>query len=67
MDNNEKKENDWKKREVGALWRKSNASQDFYSGKIKVNGEEVEIVCFTNKFKSEEKQPDLRIYLSEAK
>lgn len=64
---NDKKENDWAKREVGALWKKTNSNQSFYSGKVKVGDKEVEIVCFTNKHKSEDKHPDLRIYLSESK
>jgi len=62
-DNKEKK--DWSKLEIGALWKKSGQNQNYYSGKVNVNGKECEIVCFSNKHKTEDKHPDIRIYLSE--
>ena len=59
---------DWKKREMGALWRKESQEGGFYSGEVSVNGESVKIVVFKNKFKTEDsKEPDLRIYLSQEK
>lgn len=67
MNDNNKKENDWAKREIGALWKKENASQSFYTGKVTVKGQELEIICFANKHKTESKHPDIRIYISEPK
>lgn len=59
----EEKKADWKDRELGALWKKtSNGGLSFYSGKIKINGEEIELVCYANKDKKSDNQPDVRIY-----
>ena len=55
---------DWNKREIGALWKKTKGMQPFYSGKITVDGRDFEIVCFTNKHKTADNHPDVRIYLS---
>ena len=60
-------ESDWGKREIGALWKKEGNGNPFYSGKVKVGDKEVEIVCFSNKHKTEDKHPDIRIYISEPK
>jgi uncharacterized protein (DUF736 family) len=58
--------NKWSERELGALWRVDGKNQSFYSGNIKVNGQEVKIVCFPNKNKEpSSNQPDIRIYQSE--
>jgi hypothetical protein len=65
MNPSNEKQNDWSKRELGALWRVDGKNQSFYSGEIKVDGKPVKIVCFTNKNKqSNSNQPDLRIYAS---
>lgn len=61
----EKQKRDWSKLEMGALWKKTNATQSFYSGKIKIEGKEFEIICFTNKHKTADNHPDIRIYLSQ--
>jgi uncharacterized protein (DUF736 family) len=53
---------DWNKLEIGALWKKTGKTESFYSGKIKINGKDQEIVCFVNKHKSAENHPDIRIY-----
>jgi hypothetical protein len=64
METNEQ-QNDWSKRELGALWRVDGKNQSFYSGEIKIEGKSFKIVCFTNKNKqSNSNQPDLRIYES---
>ena len=64
--------NEWKNREMGALWMKDGKSQKFYSGFIKLNKgtdqeQEVHLVIFKNKFKQESAKnaPDLIIYQSE--
>jgi ribosomal protein L31 len=54
---------DWSDRELGALWRKG-GDKPFYSGSLTVSGSKTEIVIFKNKFKENDSQPDLRIYLS---
>jgi uncharacterized protein (DUF736 family) len=63
--------NDWDKREVGALWTKTSQSsgKKYFSGHFKIEnefGEEkrVSVVAFYNKDKKSENQPDFRIYLS---
>lgn len=59
---------DWKNRELGALWKKrSGSGLEFYSGKIKINGEEIELVCYANKDKKSDNQPDVRIYKATAR
>jgi hypothetical protein len=74
MDNSHSNQNnsnsEWKKRELGALWKKEGKSQRFYSGYVKINkGEDNEqdipIVVFLNKLKTNERAPDLLIYKSE--
>tara|TARA_Y100001937_G_C7001464_1_gene276677 strand:- start:272 stop:484 length:213 start_codon:yes stop_codon:yes gene_type:complete len=66
MSDNTKLNDEWKKRELGALWRVDGKKQSFYSGSIKdSNGEEIRIVCFPNSFKEKgSNQPDIRIYTS---
>ena len=55
---------DWKKLEMGALWKKASKGGDnFYTGLIKVEGKEIRLICFANKDKSNERAPDVRIYL----
>lgn len=61
------KNNDWKEREVGALWRVDGSKQSFYSGEIldKDSGKKKKIVIFINDKKDKSSnQPDLRIYES---
>jgi len=59
-------QSDWKKREIGALWRRDGKNQKFLSGKITIGefGEDktYSIVVFSNKFKEKENQPDFRVY-----
>ena len=64
-----KSQSDWRKREMGALWKKDGKTQQFYSGFIKLNKgtpeeKEHNIVVFLNKMKSSEKAPDLIVYES---
>ena len=46
------KKNEWREREVGALWMKQGTTQDFMSGHCSVNDEKVELVVFKNKNKT---------------
>lgn len=71
MDNTHSNENEnaseWRKRELGALWKKEGKSQQFYSGMVKLNKgtdqeKEMRLVIFVNKHKSSDRAPDLIIY-----
>ena len=64
-ENNEN--NEWKKRELGALWRREGKNQNYLSGHVKIGEfgveKEVKLVVFTNKYKSENsKAPDFILY-----
>jgi hypothetical protein len=60
--------NDWAKRDIGALWKREGKNQKYLSGYFKDElGEQVEIVIFANKFKKDNpKAPDYRVYLSKS-
>lgn len=66
MNEKQQQNNDWSKREIGALWKKEGKNQKYLSGYFKDElGERVEIVVFANKFKDQnEKAPDYRVYIS---
>ncbi len=66
-DNKNNSSNDWKKRDIGAFWRRQGKNgKSFLSGKITIGefGEEktISIVVFPNNFKEKDNQPDFRIY-----
>tara|TARA_R100000008_G_scaffold41376_1_gene23838 strand:- start:2075 stop:2365 length:291 start_codon:yes stop_codon:yes gene_type:complete len=56
------KKNEWREREVGALWMKQGTTQDFMSGHCSVNDEKVELVVFKNKNKTSDRAPDYILY-----
>ena len=63
----EDNQSDWKKRELGALWKREGKQQNFLSGKLKLGdsgeGKELKVVIFTNKGKAKnERAPDFIIY-----
>ena len=65
----ETKNNDWSKRDIGALWKREGQNQKYLSGYVKVDElgleRELKIVVFSNKNKNNnEKAPDYRIYVS---
>jgi|TARA_R110000823_G_scaffold23696_9_gene70469 hypothetical protein len=65
-----KSDNDWSKREMGALWRREGKSQNYLSGYVKFGEfgteKEVRVIVFTNKGKSKNpKAPDFVIYESQ--
>jgi uncharacterized protein (DUF736 family) len=67
--NNNNTNNDWSKRDVGALWKREGSNQKYLSGYVKVDElgieREMKVVVFSNKSKkNNEKAPDYRIYLS---
>ena len=70
--NTKKEPSEWTKREMGALWMKDGKTQKFYSGFLKLKGEndndpeeEVSIIIFANRHKNSDKAPDLIVYRSE--
>jgi hypothetical protein len=68
MSDNNQKQNDWKQREVGALWKKSGPKGSYCTGYMVTDelGTKVKhrVIMFSNKEKSNEKSPDFVIYLS---
>jgi hypothetical protein len=56
------KKNEWREREVGALWMKQGTTQDFMSGHCSVNDEKIELVVFKNKNKTSDRAPDYILY-----
>jgi len=70
--------NAWEEKELGCLWRREKAStkEKYLTGVLSADklrkllagsGEDIQLVCFTNKHKNKDTHPDLRIYLSEKK
>jgi hypothetical protein len=50
---------------VGALWSKSTPTVgEYLTGNVMIDGKKVEIVCFLNKYKTEDKHPKYRVFLS---
>ena len=75
---NEQKTNDWKERELGALWvKKSDKGSQYMTGHIELKGAsgKVQLVVFKNQGKrnedgtytKSEKAPAFRIFLSESR
>ena len=67
MSEESKSNSDWKKRELGALWKREGKQQNFLSGLIKFGEfgleKELKVVVFTNKGKAKnERAPDFIIY-----
>lgn len=65
--NNSASQSDWKKRELGALWRRDGKVQKYLSGVLKFGEfgteQEIRVVVFTNKGKAKnEKAPDFIVY-----
>lgn len=63
--------NEWEKREIGALWTKTSQSsgKKYFSGHFKIQTEfgedkKIPVVAFFNKDKKSENAPDFRIYVS---
>ena len=64
------KENEWQKRECGALWLRQSTSQKYFSGHVTLQDEmgvetKQNLVIFSNKHKKKDNHPDFRIYKSE--
>tara|TARA_R100000808_G_scaffold24269_1_gene55485 strand:+ start:17577 stop:17870 length:294 start_codon:yes stop_codon:yes gene_type:complete len=69
-ENTKESNNDWSKREMGALWRREGKSQNYLSGYVKIGEfgteKEVRVIVFTNKGKAKNpKAPDFVVYESQ--
>jgi uncharacterized protein (DUF736 family) len=53
-----------KRKEYGALWAKTGAKGDYFSGTLEINGEKVPVVAFYNANKKNPNEPDYRIVQS---
>lgn len=52
--------------EIGALWSKTSVrGEEYFSGKITVDGKSTKIVAFKVKYKNKYNSPDWIIYLSD--
>lgn len=67
---------DWEAKDLGCMWKreKQGTKEKYLTGVLNANklrkvletaGEEVQLVVFSNKNKTKDNHPDLRIYLSE--
>ena len=68
------KQNDWKEREIGALWTRVAASsgKKYLSGTLTFKtdikaGQPITVVSYSNTKKTSDNQPDFNIYISEQK
>lgn len=69
--NNNEKNNDWSKREIGALWKKEGPTQKYLSGYLTIDEfgakTKINVVVFSNKNKTKDTAPDFRVYLQKDK
>jgi hypothetical protein len=65
--------NNWEDKELGCLWRreKQSTKEKYLTGVINLKAlgfdKDVQVVCFSNKHKTKDTHPDIRIYISEKK
>ena len=52
---------------LGALWFKTSAKGDYFTGEIQINGVKERVVVFANRFKDTEQKPDWYIFKSRPK
>ncbi len=69
METEKEKNNEWKEREVGALWKKAGKTQNYFSGKINIEKHKedgfLNIVGFSNSNKKDNPNaPDVILYYS---
>lgn len=67
----DKPQNEWDKKELGALWKrkKQATGENYLSGMLNLKSlgfdKDVPVVIFSNKGKTKDNHPDLRIFVSE--
>jgi hypothetical protein len=69
METEKEKTNEWKNREVGALWKKAGKTQNYFSGKINIEkykeDDSINVVGFSNTNKKDNANaPDVILYYS---
>ena len=63
----------WDEKELGCLWRRETQStkEKYLTGVINLKSlgfdQDVQLICFTNKHKTKDTHPDIRIYISDKK
>ena len=57
---NNEKNNEWKEREIGALWKREGKNQSYLTGKLN----DKQVIVFENTNKRSEKAPDFIVYES---
>ena len=66
--NNAEKSQEWKNREVGALWKKKNEKGSYCTGYVTIDelGQKTKrrVIMFANKQKNKDSSPDFIIYFS---
>ena len=65
--NTETKKNEWRDRELGALWLNKGQNKDYLSGHCSINDKKIELVVFKNTNKTSDRAPDYVIYKSRPK
>ena len=53
--------------QLGALWIKESEKGQYMSGYIEIDGKKINIVCFKNTYKKEDKHPDWQVLKSKPK
>ncbi len=52
-----------KPKSIGAMWKKQNDKGKYLSGQIEIDGKKIDFVAYPNSYKTEDKHPDLRMFL----
>lgn len=50
--------------EIGALWKRTGKTGEYFTGSIMLNGQAYEIRAFKNDYKKQDKHPDLKVFLA---
>jgi|GEM_PF-1133815 len=63
-------QNEWSKREIGALWKREGKTQKYLAGHITFSDEfgsekRLDVQIFANKNKEKDNQPDFRVYFND--
>lgn len=50
--------------EIGALWKRTGAKGEYFTGTVTINGQAIELRVFKNDYKKMDKHPDFKVFLS---